>query len=167
MSDPRPRNPQQHRKGGKFLDQSTWDALKAAGYTDEQLYEDQPFGPIIYAYTRKQAIEDGVLVDLTRPGFGRLLPLVGIRVHTAITATAFAAAVTRHFDADHADEAIGRALVVLASFCKAARAHPGAGADRVYFTADGTDGQPVKLWAHIGPGDEGEPVLTIMLEGED
>ena len=23
------------------------------------------------------------------------------------------------------------------------------------------------LWAHVGPGDEGEPVLTVMLEGED
>ena len=25
----------------------------------------------------------------------------------------------------------------------------------------------VSLWSLIGPGDEGEPVITIMLEGED
>ena len=25
----------------------------------------------------------------------------------------------------------------------------------------------LKLWAHVGPGDDGEPVLTVMLEGED
>ena len=24
-----------------------------------------------------------------------------------------------------------------------------------------------KLWAHVGPGDNAEPVLTIMLQGED
>jgi hypothetical protein len=27
--------------------------------------------------------------------------------------------------------------------------------------------ESVSLWSLIGPGDEGEPVITIMLEGED
>jgi len=27
--------------------------------------------------------------------------------------------------------------------------------------------ETVKLWSLIGPGDDGEPVLTLMLEGED
>jgi hypothetical protein len=34
--------------------------------------------------------------------------------------------------------------------------------DRLRFACD-----DAKLWAHVGPGDEGESVLTIMLEGED
>jgi hypothetical protein len=25
----------------------------------------------------------------------------------------------------------------------------------------------VRMWVHVGPGDDGEPVATIMLEGED
>ena len=49
-----------------YLDAQTWDALRAAGYTDEQLAEDTgQIGPVIFAYTRAQAIADGVLVDVT------------------------------------------------------------------------------------------------------
>jgi hypothetical protein len=25
----------------------------------------------------------------------------------------------------------------------------------------------VRMWVHVGPGDDGEPVATITLEGED
>ncbi|MCY2924945.1 MAG: hypothetical protein NT031_05815 [Planctomycetota bacterium] len=44
--------------------------------------------------------------------------------------------------------------------------------DRVHFPVfvdvhgDGKH-QTVKLWCQCGPGDKGEPVLTVMLEGED
>ena len=41
------------------------------------------FGPVIYAYTRAQAIEDGVLVDLSETARE-----AGIRIPTAITAAA-------------------------------------------------------------------------------
>lgn len=34
-------------KPNKHLDRQTWEALNAAGFSDEELYEDQPFGPII------------------------------------------------------------------------------------------------------------------------
>ena len=34
--------------------------------------------------------------------------------------------------------------------------------DRLPFACD-----DARLWAHVGPGDDGEPVLTIMCEGED
>jgi hypothetical protein len=51
MSDtPKPSN------SGKYLDQATWEALKASGYSDAELHDDHPLGPIIFAYTRKQAI---------------------------------------------------------------------------------------------------------------
>ena len=36
------------------------------------------------------------------------------------------------------------------------------GTDRVTFAALGAN-----LWAQCGPGDTAEPVITIMLEGED
>ena len=53
---------------GKYLDVEAWDALKASGFTEDELQADQPFGPVIFSYTRAQAIEDGVLVDLTADG---------------------------------------------------------------------------------------------------
>ncbi len=163
--NPPPEPEKRPSSSGKYLDADTWDALKSAGFSEQELYEDQPTGPIIFSYTRKQAIEDGVLIDLTRPGFARLLKLTGIRVHTAITATAFGAAVGCPFDAEHADQVIGRVLIVLAAFGKAAQKQRES--DRVHFTVDGPSGQAVAMWALIGPGDDGEPVLTLMLEGED
>jgi len=49
-----------------YLDAETWDAFKAAGYTDEQLAEDTgQIGPVVFAYMRAQAAADGVLVDVT------------------------------------------------------------------------------------------------------
>ena len=150
---------------GKYLDEATWKALKAAGFSDAELYEDQPTGPIIFSYTRKQAIEDGVLVDLTQSGFKRLLAMVGIKIHTAITATAFGQVITRTMDSAHAGEVAGNTFRLLLTFRKAAEKDRGT--DRVFFELDDLDGQPAKLWAQVGPGDEGEPVITIMLEGED
>jgi hypothetical protein len=39
--------------------------------------------------------------------------------------------------------------------------------DRVTFACTGLDGERVNLWSMCGPGDTPEPVITIMLEGED
>src|SRR5262245_38851129 len=130
-------------KSGKFLNAEDWEAMNKAGFTEEELYEDHPFGPIIHAYTRKQAIEDGVLMDLTRPGFGRLLAMLGIKIHTVITATAFGQVVTRDFDKDHAGQAIGNTLMVLAAFRKAVD-RKGRDTDRVFFTVLGLDNTDVK-----------------------
>lgn len=161
MSNDTPNN-----KGGEYLDAKTWDALKAAGFTDAELYEDQPFGPIIYRYTRKQAIEDGVLVDLMRPGFVRIVRMCGITIHTAITNTAFAQVVSSELTRDNLWDALCRLGRVLTELVNQTRSQ-GRDTDRVFFTAPGVDEQPVKLWALVGPGDSGEPVMTIMLEGED
>jgi hypothetical protein len=150
---------------GKHLDKDTWEALKASGFSDQELHEDQPFGPIIFAYTRKQAIEDGVLVDLTRPGFRRILQKCGIRVHAAMTATCFAAVIVRELSERTAWEALCRTAAVLTKFRETALAKPDT--SRVDFHIEGVDGQDVAMYAHIGPGDQGEPVLTFMLEGED
>ena len=46
--------------------------------------EDPVFGEVIYSYTRKQAIEDGVLVDITE-----MAKEAGIKYPVAITSTAF------------------------------------------------------------------------------
>ncbi len=44
---------------------------------------------VIYAYTRQQAFEDGVLVDLMQPGLVELVHNAGIKFPVAMTAEAF------------------------------------------------------------------------------
>jgi hypothetical protein len=150
---------------GQYLDQTTWEALKAAGYSERELQEDQPLGPMVYAYTRKQALDDGVLVDLTGPGFGQLLNNFGIKVHAAMTYTCFVAVIVKELTPENTWEALAGMADVLMAFCRAVSQSPFTSA--VHFSVEGTDGKPAAMWAHIGPGDAGEPVLTFMLEGED
>ena len=59
-----------------------------------------PFGEIIYAYTRKQAIADGVQVDISTTA-----QEAGIRFPVFITRTAFDAYVTVPPDVTGQDEA--------------------------------------------------------------
>jgi len=142
-------------KSGKFLDTETWDAMKAAGFTDDELHDDQPLGPIIFAYTRKQAIEDGVLVDVTS-----LARRMGFKIHTAITC----AAIVEITCGCEQTEAFYQSsiLTALKTLFEEIRKPTNHNTDRVHFRlAD------LHLWFLIGPGDEGEPVLTIMLEEED
>jgi len=101
---------------------------------------------LIHAYTRAQALADGVLVDVTDAA-----EAVGVSIHTAMTAGLYADAV--------------RLLRAFGAIRAALLAAP-ADEDRVYFTLRGVEGD-VDAWAHIGPGDDGEPVLTLMRQGED
>ena len=61
---------------------------------------ESPFGEVIYAYTRKQAIADGVQVEVTKTA-----QEAGIRFPVFITRTAFDAYVTVPPDATGQDEA--------------------------------------------------------------
>ena len=67
-------------RAGKLLDVETWDALRKAGVPECELEAEQPFGPVIFAYTRADAIRDGVLIDVTE-----LAGRVGFVLHTAVT----------------------------------------------------------------------------------
>jgi hypothetical protein len=136
---------------GKFLDKDTWDALKAVGYSEQELQTDQPFGPVIFSYTRKQAIEDGVLIDVTE-----LARQEGFVLHTAITCGLYAA-VAQGLPESERGTLIAGLLRMLR--CQI-RAVPNS--DRLDFKFGSID-----AWALCGPGDDGEPVLTVMLEGED
>jgi len=145
---------------GKFLDAETWEALKKSGYSEAELQADQPFGPILFSYTRKQAIEDGVLVDVTE-----LARREGFRLHTAMTATLYGEAVrlpagVKPPEGVKVDEATAVRWLLKRLHREIMRLP--AGEDRVHFTMG-----EISLWALCGPGDEGEPVLTVMLAGED
>ena len=116
------------------------------------------FGDLIYSYTRAQAIEDGVLVDVSERA-----KRAGIRYPTACTAGVWA--LIDCLPESTTDTLAGivrdvRAEEVLRVMLAAIRqAH---GTDRVAFEALGA-----ALWAQCGPGDTEAPVITIMLQGED
>ena len=174
---------------GKMLDAETWDALKASGFTEDELLAEQPFGPIISSYTRQQAIEDGVLVDLTPAAAptdsrgtdtARSLREAGIKLPTAMTAGAFTEAILPGTteDADGwfvfpAGQSLSGRLWDVLMVLRAAIRKSGGNTDRVEFKVsvdvDGTgqNRKTVSMWALVGPGDTPDPVLTIMLEGED
>lgn len=128
------------------------------------------FSEFIHGYTRAQALKDGVLIDVSATA-----QEAGFRVPVALTSAAWSKAVAWS-DADSArqtpqDEA-GRLWDVLwMSYMAARRA---SGSCRVPFQLHvvprgGSAIQPrlLTLHMHLGPGDEGEPVITIMLPTED
>ncbi len=119
---------------------------------------------VIYSYSRKQAVEDGVLIDVSETARE-----AGIRFPTAVTAAAWAEYVAVPEGVDCQDEA-GRLWDVLWMFRHAARSSDGS---ELRFSLcvrnDNRPGDPplVMLKAVIGPGDDPGPVITIMKLEED
>jgi hypothetical protein len=122
------------------------------------------FGSVIYAYSRAQAIADGVLVDVTE-----MAKEVGFKLPVAITE-----ALDHRLNPTKADQGLGQdydarlwdVLWIAAFTIKLADP----GTDTVSFTvalqqADVKSGQPRNFDLHLravcGPGDDGEPVVTI------
>ena len=127
---------------------------------------DNPFGPIIYAYTRAQAIADGVQVDVTTTA-----QEAGIRFPVFITRSAFEAYVTVPPNVTGQDEA-GRLWDVVWMLRHAIRkATPGQTRlpFALYVRNDNRAPRLIKLIAECGPLDldKPEPAITIMMPGED
>ncbi len=118
---------------------------------------------VIFRYTRKQAIEDGVLVDVTK-----IAKEAGIKYPTAITSAVWNTfIVPTEEERKNGQSEDGRLWDTLWMFRDAAKKEPG---DvllfKLYFSFAGKP-RLVTLKAICGPGDEGEPVITIMLPDED
>ena len=128
--------------------------------------EDSPFGNVIYAYTRKQAIADGVQVDVSTTA-----KEAGIRFPVFITRTAFDAYVTVPQNVSGQDEA-GRLWDVVWMLRFAIR-KAAQGQDRLpfalYVRNDNRAARLVKLIATCGAldMDDPQPAITIMLPDED
>ena len=127
------------------------------------------FGEPIAVYTRTQAIGDGVLVDLMQPETVGLVREAGFKFPLAMTVGAFAATVAEiGKPLPEGQDIRGRLWDVLWMLTYAIRS--AGSTDRVRFRVSVWNGRrrdEVKLWSLCGPGDGGEPVVTIMLEGED
>ena len=129
------------------------------------------FGEVISTYSRAQALEDGVLVDA-----GAMAKEAGFRWPVAITAAAWSDCVA-WTDADgerqvHQDPS-GRLWDVLFMAQHAIRVNR-SGGDRLKFQLyrvprDGksTEATITTLKLIVGPRDQGEPVITILLPDED
>jgi hypothetical protein len=119
---------------------------------------ENPFGETIYSYSRKQAFEDGVLVDLTC--------FDSIRQHWKYPFACTAAVWAILEEALHVP---GQDVVGichdLSTMAKLA-IHQNQGSEQIHFhVAIAGRGRDLKL--RIGPGDTAAPVLTLMLPYED
>ncbi len=129
------------------------------------------FGEVISTYSRVQALEDGVLVDASEMAME-----AGFRIPVAVTAAAWANCVAWTDAVSerqvHQDPS-GRLWDLLYMAHHAIRSSRNGG-DRLTFQLcrvprDGKSTEPeiTTLKLIVGPGDEGEPVVTILLLNED
>ena len=126
----------------------------------------QPFGPVIYAYTRSQAVADGFQVEITKVAVE-----AGIRFPVFLTRAVYDSYVTVPPGVAGQDEA-GRLWDVLWLLRFAIRKAQ-TGQDRLpfalYVRNDNLRPRLVKLVAMCGPLDidDPAPAITVMLPDED
>ncbi len=129
------------------------------------------FGEVIYSYTRAQAIDDGVLIDATE-----MAKEAGFKWPLALTAAAWADCVAWTDDDNqhqvYQDQS-GRLWDVLFMASFAVRTANNADRQlrfsllRIPRNGRSTESQRLTLKLILGPSDDGEPVITIMLPEED
>lgn len=128
------------------------------------------FGEVIHRYTRAQAIEDGVLMDVSESARE-----AGFRWPVAMTSAAWADCVAWSEEDNqrqvYQDES-GRLWDVLWMALNAIRSASGGTQLKYQLYRVPRDDKSVEarltsLKLVCGPGDAGEPVITIMLSGED
>lgn len=120
---------------------------------------------VIHAYTRAQALKDGVLTDVSD-----LAREAGFKFPVAVTQGVWEVLnPTEGLEAAGQDWK-GRAWDLLTILRHAIR---NAGStDEIHFAPlflrePGREPEAVQMWAKCGPGDNAEPVITVMLKGED
>lgn len=134
--------------------------------------EDQdgsPFGEVIYAYTRAQALADGVLIDVTKDA-----KEAGIKYPAAVTEALWNGYIEPNERLKDMGQSVqGRLWDVLFLFTFAARSSP-TGCSELFYSVnflmsrgDSCKHETVKIKAVCGPGDDGAPCITLMLENED
>lgn len=120
---------------------------------------------VVHAYSRANAIEDGVLFDITEQA-----KACGIVYPAAMTPGVWAEVIcvpqgTASDCVAAEDDRIAKLLSITMDAVQMS------GTRRAHFEypggVGGSEPKSVKLWAVLGPGDDARPVLTIMLEGED
>lgn len=121
-------------------------------------------GDPIYTYSRAQALEDGVLVDVSKTARE-----AGVKFPTAVTSQVWADYVTPDpRSVKYGQSVNGRLWDLLFMFSMTARRTNGACLFfKVAFIMKERQRRVVRFKALCGPGDDMEPVVTIMLPEED
>ncbi len=117
---------------------------------------------IVYSYSRAQAIEDGVLVDLTE-----LAKEAGFKIPVAITSSIYELLNDTHQAGQSFEGRAWDLLTVLHFEIMRSKS-----TDIIYFApyfnaTCHSEPKPYRFWAKCGPGDNHEPVITVMCIGED
>jgi hypothetical protein len=119
---------------------------------------ENPFGEVIFSYTRKQAIADGVLVDLSQIEVTEQ----HWKHHLACTSTVWSIIEQALQTPGQDVNGIVHDISVMAKLAiRNARE-----VEQVFFKVIIVE-QTHTFKLHIGPSDEGEAVLTLMLPNED
>ena len=129
------------------------------------------FGAVISTYSRAQAIDDGVLIDA-----GSMAREAGFKWPVAFTSAAWCDCVDwskiDNQQQAYQDES-GRLWDVLFMASQAIRAASDSGNRRNFSlyrvprNGQSQEAEEVALKLIVGPGDQGEPVITILLPNED
>ncbi len=125
---------------------------------------------MIYAYTRSQAITDGVLHDVSE-----IAKLNGFSIPVAVTDTIWNKYIVPSPElVEYGQSCEARLLDVLVVLYFKIRSLPRDAANsRITFTvkflmdAENEEYEEPELTADCGPGDHGEPVITILLPDYD
>ena len=167
-------------KTSEPVDVPEGDLPSLAGIKAREQSSKEVFGDVIDVYTRTQAIEDGVLVDVTQTA-----KEAGIVYPTAVTQALWDGYIVPPESLKGIQDMDGRLWDVLTMFSFNARAMKKANIDvaesqkdtkqtlyfKTIFQMPSKVGYPkmetVDLKAVCGPGDNAEPVLTIMLADEN
>jgi hypothetical protein len=125
---------------------------------------------VIHSYSRAQALEDGMLVDLRQDELDEVARNAGFRYPIACTDTVFFSCVDVTPAAARAgNDMKGRLHDVLWMLKLAIRRAEKT--DRIAFQVAVVRDEPrptlTELVAVCGPDDDGEPVITIMFPGEE
>lgn len=120
---------------------------------------------VIFTYTRAQAIEDGVLIDVTQQA-----KEYGFRFPVAVTSAVWEDSVSWDNDTEAAyqDESGRLADILWMALLSTRRTKGSQSCFDVFRIPKGkTLPTSVTLKSVCGPGDTAEPVITIMLPWED
>ena len=120
---------------------------------------------LIFSYTRADALDDGVLIDISSAAREH-----GFKLPTAVTDSLFHGHVVPPEGLEGEGQSVEGRLHDLLTIAMIA-ARRGMNHNRVEFEVlflmrPGVR-EKVTVILHVGPGDQGEPVLTLMLPGDD
>ena len=118
---------------------------------------------VIHSYSRAQALEDGVLVDVSETARE-----AGLKFPVALTRAVWDC-YCEVPEGVACQDVQGRLWDII-WMCRHAISRSRGGAElpfKLYVRNTNGKPRPVHLKALCGPGDGGEPVITVMLPGED